>query len=327
MRSLDWSDLKPEVDAGKVQLKHFTINNSYLIEAYDGTILVADSVIKKTTPRNNDQIDFEDNGYKDDSNKKIAKLSPNSQRPEVSVVEAEGNFKAYVTHDFTDKTTWYCMSQRIEGETLNLETGKTYKSTQTHWIDLVNGKVTREDEFSSGYKEKIYDNGTELTYGDDYTVDYVAGKITLDANYTPTGPITADFSYATTSEFIMKPNTGKMLRIEHTELDFTVDVQMSCVHFQVWVYDPQNLPNKMQVAETTYKNEKDILKIANAVTHITKWGALQNDVKRAEFQYARTIDLKDSIGTEMRIVIKDNQPFPGEWGSATLYTTEEDEIT
>lgn len=318
---VNWTELKKFVDDRGLSIQWVDANDKYYLKAYDANFSLSLAINKDGNP---DQTDFENN-YKANGNKLLDKKSPTSQRHEVAIYQPEGTFKAHVTHNFNDKTTWYTMSQRVIGEALNLETGKTYTSVNPNWIDLVHGKHTREDDIAATYVEKVYDNGTELISETQYTVNYKEGKVVLDASYSPTGPITADYSYATTSEFILKPNVGKVLKIEHTELDFSIDTIMKSTHFQIWAYNPADLPNKVMVAQTTYKNELDILKVANAITHIAKWGSLTQDVKRAEFEYSRTIDLKDSQGAEMRVRIKDDAEFIGEWSTATLYTSEEDE--
>lgn len=257
-------------------------------------------------------------------------LSPNTKRPEVIVVEAEGSFKAIVSHDFNDKCTWYQNSQEIIGENLThkpAETplGKVYESSNSFWIDMTHGRHAREYELAASYPVKIYDDGIELVENQDFSIDYSSGKVILDENYTANGNITADYWYATNSEFILGPDSGKILKIEHAEIDFSDDTIMSPVSFQIWAYNPVDPPNKIKVDEVIYKNEKDVLKIANTVQHISKWGVMANDVKRCEFVYSRTIDLKSSLGLELRIRILNDTPFGGGWSTATFYTSSENE--
>ena len=129
-------------------------------------------------------------------------------------------------------------------------------------------------------------------------------------------------------------------KLEHAELDFAVNVAMKKVHFDVWVgnpifdaqnpieseiesYNPMTDPPRNQprflYERVTYKNYKDILKIANTVEVIEPLPGLVNRVIRAVFDYARTIDLKTSQAAQLRVRIDDDEPFQGEWGSITFY--------
>ena len=171
---------------------------------------------------------------------------------------------------------------------------------------------------------------------DDFTIDYVDGSVTFDA--APTGPVTADYSKAETSTWILQPGAGEKWKIEHAELDFTVDVAISKVHFDVWAYNPLFDAGQSPTAESptwqpgdsgnplrflyqrvTYKNYKDILKIANTVEVIEPLPGIANRTLRAVFDYGRSIDLSDAQGMQLRVSIGNETAFIGEWGSITFY--------
>jgi hypothetical protein len=230
-------------------------------------------------------------------------------------------FKAIVSHDYTDKCTWYQESTEVTGETLSLDTGTTYESDNTHWIDLTHGRHTREDDVSDDYLPVIYDNGVEQTSG--ITIDYENGKVTFDS--APTGPVTADYHYSDGSTWTLKPESGQKVQIEHAELDFTTDIGMKETTFEIWAYDPADLPNKMMVEKVTYKNMKDILKVGNDVHVVPNLTQIGEEVLRVVFDYGRMIDLKDSLGLELRIKTKDDEAMTGTFGTITLYTIPKDE--
>lgn len=244
-------------------------------------------------------------------------------RPEVAVYEPEGDFETLVTHDFTDATTWYQGSTEVTGETLSTIAGLVYGSAHTNWIDVTHGKLTQEGTLSS-YAPKVYDNGVLLTEGDDYTIDYALGRVTLLAS--PTSPITADYFYAGNSTYSVIPASGKISTLKHAELQFTKDVVMNPMSFEVWAYNPNDLPNKMMVDQKVYKNEKDVINIANlGQGYIPKFGSIQNDVLVFPFKYARSIDLKYSLGMEIRVRSLSDTEFTGEFATITFYTIPEDE--
>ena len=223
-----------------------------------------------------------------------------------------------VSHDWCDPTTWFTSSARVEGETLTIETGKTYVSLSQKWIDLTHGKVTDEDDFSSSYVPVIYDDDVALTEGQDFTVDYLNGKVTFDANYTVNGTITADFSKATDSVYKLIPTAGKVLILEHAELNASKDCTINvAIAFEIWVGNPYFNPanpisetNPLQVLykKKTYKNEKDIINACNkGHGSIPQWGNLQNEVLVFPFEYVTLQPLRSSQLAELRIHLeKDN---------------------
>ena len=234
---------------------------------------------------------------------------------------AEENFRTVVSHDFTKKETWYQKSSPVVGETLTLVSGTTFGGVNTHWINLTSGLVFGEDTLSASYPIKIYDNGVEQTSG--YTIDHVAGQVTFSV--APTGPVTADYYYGSDATFTISPLPGTVAIAKHAELDFTLNIQISTVNFEVWAYNPADLPNKVMVDKVTYKNMKDVIKVANEMTTIPPIGEITQEVVRAVFKYSRSIDLADSSGLEMRITVDNNTPFVGEFGSISVYVVDKNE--
>jgi hypothetical protein len=315
--NVKWADVKAFVDTRGVSVQFVEAANEYLVMAIDGAFIL-NCRIQKTGSA--EQTDFEDN-YKPSGNDKLDKKT-GLGISKIAVTEEDGsNFLAMVSHDFTDPTTWWGESVRVTGEALSGSGVGPYTSANTNWIDLENGKVPREDTFSSSYIPVIYDNGVPVTSG--ITIDYAAGTVTFDS--APTGPVTADYSYENGSAWIVKPDPGKVLKIRHAEIDFTTDIGFQPTEFQLWAYNPLDLPNKVMVDLTTYKNMKDIFKIANTVEEIRALGEITNPTVRVVFEYSRAIPLLDSAGMELRICMLGDTPMTGEFGSATIYTVSEDE--
>jgi hypothetical protein len=251
------------------------------------------------------------------------KKTATQKLPIVATHKPEGTDFSKTSHDWSDCTTWFNDSTRVTGETPTLDTGTTYDLANSNIIDLVSGKVSDEDGFSSAYIVKLYDDAVEIDSGD-YTVDYVNGKVTLDS--APSGALTADYSYENGSTYLLKPDTGKVLFLEHAEIQFAGLTAMSQIEFQIWAYDPNDLPNKMLVKNKIYKNEKDILNSANlGQGKIQAFGALTNDVLVFPFNYVYLQPLKDSQGLEMRIKITNDSPYTAEFATATFYCISEDE--
>lgn len=316
MKVRSWQEFKTFIDQRSISIQWFDIEDHYYMAGVDGAFTLYYTMYKDNGA---DQLEFE-SSYKNNGNKNIEnKTTSNIQK--VSVYESEGTFATIVSHDFTKKSTWYQNSTSVTGETLTNTTGNTYKTANTNLINLTNGLQFGEDSLQSTYPINIYDNSILQSSG--YTIDHDLGEVTFTS--APTGPVTADYSYAGNSTFRIVPSPGKILSMKHAELDFSVNVNISKVHFDIYAYNPNDLPNKVLVERVTYNNMRDILKVANEVTTIQGIDDLTQDVIRAVFLYGRVIQLKDSQGIEMRISIDSDEPFSGEMGTISLYTVEEDE--
>lgn len=270
--------------------------------------------------------------------------------PKVAVVKPDGDdFISLVSHEWTRKETWYSKSVRVLGESPT-PTGLVYNLANDFVIDCFNGHIVDQEIVAKDYGLIVYDGGTPLVegVGKDYTVDYKAGVVTLLS--APSGEVTMDYSHATDSTWVVEPQPGKILSIEHAEIDFTIDADVHKTHFEVWAYnplfnqgnpvdpddssfdpyneDPQNPsanPLRFMAQRRTYNNIKDVIKIANQVDVVAPIGGLANQVIRMVFDYTSLIELKQSLGMQMRIYIDDHQPLSGEFSSTTVYTTIEDE--
>lgn len=256
----------------------------------------------------------------------------------VAIYKAEGSSFINVTFDLTDKTTWFQEASRVADMPLALISGKDYQAPNTFLIDAVHGKIYMEDSLTENalpsylggvlkYKVIIKDNGIVINEGADVVIDYITGKFSLLETYTPVGEITATYYYAGSSMFTIKPDEGTVIHIEHSELQFTKDLVMSApIHFDIYVYNPYDLPNKVLYKRTTYKNIKDIINAANLGTGvIDAVDILTNDVLVFPFDYATLKSLKHSEGAELRISVEGDVPFTGEWGTATFYLLKEDQ--
>jgi len=248
--------------------------------------------------------------------------------PKVSVYKSEGSSGSIASHDWTDPCTWYTKSKRTIAETLTLDTGKIYDMAKDNIIDLIHGRVSDEDDFASTYIVKVYDNAVLKVEGTDYEVNYEDGVVTFDAGYTVTAPVTADYSYEDGSCFVLAPESGKVLNLEHAELQFTSNIAMnsSSIDFDIWVYNPYDLPNKILYKRKRYKNVKDILNSANlGQGKIPPIDILTRDVLVFPFNYVTTQSLQSSVGAELRVSINDDTPLTGEWATTTFYVGSEDE--
>ena len=265
----------------------------------------------------------------------------------VAIYKAEGSSATRTTHDFCDKCTWYSKAEHVVSKTLIFDSGLTYLTGDTHLIDATHGKIYGENSLTSNnqhykvnlgqglpdgriYPIKVYDNGILLVEDVDYSVDYRAGSITLDGGFTPSGALTADYYKATTAEYILQPYPGKIMTIEHSELQLSVDCNMNrSITFEVWVYHPDQITYpgvKIPYSMITYNNIKDMLNACNRGTgKFPAMSGLVNDVVVLPFDYATSKPFRSSLGAELRVTMDGTDEISGEWATATFYITSGDE--
>jgi hypothetical protein len=130
--------------------------------------------------------------------------------------------------------------------------------------------------------------------------------------------------------YTIKPATGKRIRLVHVEAQISKDVGVTgTVEYQVWAYNPFDLPNKVQVKKSTYKTLNDFLYESTGV--YPEFPALDASGPRGipqpvivvPFNYTASRDIVDSQGIEIRVVL--STPFTGFVCNSTFYCLEEDE--
>jgi hypothetical protein len=266
----------------------------------------------------------------------------------LAIKKADGISFSRVSHDFTNRTTWYTQAKQILDETLVGSGLGPYSSSKPNWIDVTSGNIFQEYNLTS-YIPQIKVAGVLKVLGVDYTVDYATGAITFVA--IQTGVVTASYFYEDGADYILEPDPGKILGLEHSEIQFSKDVQMlGAVNFEIWVYnplfnssqkivpeDPSWYPGKPSEPSRNqlrfmykfekYKNIKDVINSANlGQGFIPKCAGLNNDVLVFPFNYVTEIKLLSSQGGQLRITLEDDTAFTGEWATVTFYCTSEDDV-
>lgn len=260
----------------------------------------------------------------------------------------------YATHNLTDKTTWYSESARVTDEALvDSGDGLVFNSAHTHWIDMVHGKVFDEDGLVEdqqifepgdphGYHAIVKSDGVEMTIrepfetaGGDYSIDYATGDVTFFASQAGK-TVTASYSYAQTSGWIMKPLPNKALVIEKAEVQFSKDIQMQKafvmeVYGAVDIFAPQlmeapyNLPSgtPIPIEGTNYKTIDQLIDEAvGAFPEVPVLGGARGYTQPRhifQFHYAAVRTIWASLGMFIRISMQDDAAFTGERATATFY--------
>jgi hypothetical protein len=266
--------------------------------------------------------------------------------PLVSLVPRVGDERVIISHNWSDSSSWYTNSVRVTGEVLNKDTScKKGFSSNNKWIDMTHGRCSREDEFSASYVPIIYVNGEQKVErepfeksGGDFFIDYKNGIVEFAEVLDPQDVITADYSYATDSVFTVAPPPGKILRIEDAEVQFSQDIVMNdAICYEVWVYNPLDLPNKMPLhlvdssaRPVIYKTMRDFVDEARGVyPSVPPIGGPARGITVGHvvlpFFWKTVRDLPSSMGAEIRAYLKKHNEFGGQFATATFYCTLIDE--
>jgi hypothetical protein len=276
-----------------------------IVAAHDGIALIEDYIAKVEIPQ--------------------FTMSSGRNLPMFSMMEPEGDAATIASHDFTKKQTWYQQSVAVAAQALTSEDNLTFSSPHAFWIDLTHGLMYDEDNVNVGgmYNPVIKVDGSIVTTG--FVINYVTGAVVFTSAVL--GVVTANYYYATTSYYVIKPNAGKVLSIKTAEVQFTTDVVIAGAFvFEAWVNHPTYglipVPNN----KIKYKNFRDFITACNQGQGlIPKIGDLLFDVHVFPFDYARPKPIYYSQGVEIRIYIDGHAPVSGQYATATFYVTSEPE--
>jgi hypothetical protein len=247
------------------------------------------------------------------------------------------------THNFCDPTTWYTESVRVENVALtDSGDGLTWTSAHPNWIDLTHGRIFDETalcgDVTHGYAIIVKSDGATLTErapfstsGGDYTVDYASGSVTF-ASSQAGKDVRAWYSRANGSMFALVPLNGRRVDIEKVKAQFSIDVEMNdSVVFEVWAYNPYDLPNKVKVDETIYKTLENFIEESFDLDPVVPvvGGALRgvtSPIHTFKFAYRTIRSVRSSQGVELRVKLGSDTPFGGTRGTATFFCTVHDDV-
>jgi hypothetical protein len=257
----------------------------------------------------------------------------------VSMFPTEGTRKTFITGNWCDPTTWYSKAVRVVDEVADCQnpgTNTVYAVDHANLIDIYHGKITQEDFLvdasSNSFRVVVKvddvvktERDPHVGSGGDYVVDYVAGTITF-ASDRGSSVVKVTYHYANGSEFIIKPDAGKKLKIRTAEVQFSKDIVITdTVKFQLYVAgNPYGNP-------VVYKTLMDYINEANgaypeiAAMGTSNWRGIPQNVVTFPWNYQAVTELKSSIDMEIRIKLEHETAFTGVAATATFYCLSEDE--
>lgn len=284
-------------------------------------------------------------------------------RPIFAPVPRVGSESIFVSHKINDPTTWYMESVRVtdESATNTLGLGIEWNLAHSNVINLSEGNIRDEDNISQddidngaghGYLITVKVNGVEkvqdLPFGlgqNDYSVDYVNGKITLHTAAIG-ATVLVSYSYATGSKWTMAPAAGKMLDIEDAEAQFSADTVFSdAVLFEIvgnvevfapTLWDGYTPPGpypagtKIPLKTIKYKKLGQVLDEAKgSYPVIPALGGssrgFTEDIYGFPFRYGTIRRLYSSYGMELHVKLENDIAFGGSHSTVTFYCLSQNE--
>lgn len=263
-----------------------------------------------------------------------------------------GTEVVYATHNYSDKTTWFGESVRVDGEVATDDgAGTVWSLAHAFIIDMTHGKTFDEAQYVLDQQaENLLDphgyavvvkvdavlqtvRAPFATSGGDYVVNYVTGKIEFFASKAGQA-VTVDYSYAAGSMFLLKPDDGYDIDIEGATASWSDNFVMNdSVLFEVWgyaaVFAPQlGLPpgTKIPIQTTSYSTLTQLTAEASAFYPFAVaacGGARGIGASRhtVEFRYGTIRRLVSAAGIELRVRLENDIVMGGEFTSSTFYCT------
>lgn len=255
----------------------------------------------------------------------------------VSVERPEGSRTTLITPNWCDKTTWWYKSTKQTAQVLDHVSGYTvYESPTTDavWVDNYHGKYSNEDflltEDGDVPRLKVYVNDVEKTEqdshlgtGGDYTVNYATAQVTFLVALDSEDVVKVDAWEADCSCWVLKPATGKKIKIVSSEVQFSDDIVIKdTVKFQLYVWDGETMiPYGNPI---NYKCIMDYINEANGATPVIPkttstpgWRDIDHDIVTLPWNYQALTEL--GAGMEIRIELEHDEVFEGQVATATFY--------
>jgi hypothetical protein len=353
-----WTGLKSLLTSKGLPLQLDTsVANQYRLFAVESTItyvavifLNTDNIEGESAQNAIDKADFEAN-YLAAVN--AAVVSRNADGLPLQSVEPRlGTEVLYATHNYSDKTTWFGESVRVDGEVATDDgAGTTWSLANAFVIDMTHGKTFDEAQYvldqqaenpsdPHGYAVVVKVDAVLqtarapfATSGGDYEVNYVTGQIVFFVSKAGQA-VTVDYSYAAGSMFLIKPDDGTDIDIEGAKASWSDNFVMNdAVSFEVWgyaaVFAPQlGLPpgTKIPIQTTSYLTLTQLT--AEAIAYypfaVAACGGARGIASprhAVEFRYGTIRRLVSAVGLELHVRLENDIVMGGEFTSSTFYCT------
>lgn len=245
-----------------------------------------------------------------------------------------------ISQNWCDKTTWWYSATHVSNETATTTDPdrKVWSLSHQYIIDTYHGKLTGEESLPD-YRVVVTVGGVQKAEqdphygtGGDFVVDYGAGTIAFTESLGSDPPVVS-YYHESGSTWAIRPTAGEIWKLKGAESQFSDDVVMNdSMVYEVWAYDPNDLPNKMMVAfPDYYKSIADFVNDANkAYPPIPAiggpgWRGNKRPVYVFAWDFQTTTELVSSYGMELRVRLEHDAPYGGTFATGTFYFIREQE--
>jgi hypothetical protein len=262
------------------------------------------------------------------------------------------------SHDWTRKESWCEKATRVVDEvaTHNDPPGgyTEYQIVNFPMVDSYHGHITNEDfkSDSGGNSFRVtvkvndvvkVEQDPHYASGGDFTVNYKTGKVTFLSALTAPDVVKVTYHYVSSSVATVKPEAGKVLRIEVVEVQFSTDIDLKdTAVFQPYgyvdVFAPHLSPSPFPPGTLIplgnpirYKTMKDYMNDAfrsypaYPAMGGAGWRGIPTPVLVMDWDYTRAKPLYAAYGMEIRCFLEHDTEFGGTYATATFYCSIEDE--
>jgi len=287
----------------------------------------------------------------------MVKIEGNVKAESVATV---GSRKNFVSHNFTDKTTWYTDAARVVDEVItDSGDGLTFNTIHKPIVSATRGKIFGEHAISDAedhsYALACTVDGAAVSEKDkhtdvgNYSVDYANGKVTFDVSQAGK-QVKLTYHKVQSSRFTIKPTSGKKITLKNVETQFSQDYNLTdTIIFQpraivelvapaMAVSNGGPVPDGTLIdiaSPTIYNTEDDFIRESNGAFPVIfkstnpdaagNWRMNKKDRQGYPWEYAAGIILSSSLGMQIDIYLEHDTPYGGEEATATLYGLSEDE--
>lgn len=350
--NLIWPEFKKYLNGTykKLLIQYVEDAERYMLYAMEDNLVYTCTLVKvpsdyletfdtsdKQVSHNAERAEFEAN-FKSKGNKPKP-VTPDGKAV-VSMFPTEGTRTTIITPNWCDRTTWYQQATRVIDAT---PTGGliAFQLAHTNIVDTYHGKITGEDFLkdasNNSYRVVVKVNDVikaeqdpHVGSGGDYVIDYTTGIITFQSTLNANDVVKVTYHYAGSSEFVIKPATGKLLKIRRAEVQFSDNIVLTdSVRFQLYIGGAPYGDAVVYKTMMDYINEANgslpSIQSLGVPQQGSNWRAMTTPVVTFPWDYTAMTELKSSIGMEIRIKLEHDVPFDGDVATATFYCLSENE--
>lgn len=269
----------PEIQVSYEELLNFNGRLSYRLIGDRYYIIKNDELFTLYTVIEVNKVEGQDftNNHKAAADT-LEKRYPTRTPDDIPIVTPVKNFSwnsiNRVTHDYSDKRTWYYSSIAMTDETCT-DTGDhiTYDLPEDIIMPHL---ISDRDLLGTAYNWTVKKNGSTVT---NYTVNYANNQISFDSANDGGDAITVTGKKQNGSLYDLTPSPTKYWLVDYIEIQVSVDCTFNdTLSFELILNNASTGNADYPVGKTTFNGAKDFLNKSNYGNSFPKFGELTKNV-------------------------------------------------